>query len=227
MNIFYDKIAFWGNLDKEVTEDSLPSIFRLAKQIRLRLGKQGYLLDNYLNLIFQGLDEGFTSEIMNEGEEISCSLQQLLRHVLNGTEPAKPHPLYQRMREVLEQHKEILSFQEQYTRGCLLMALLADEWMAHTVAEFVEEQNKFLFETGDIVYLRQLYDEICRLAGESLMEDLNRRLQRRFLIVSKVPAFAQGFTDDLIGRLSWRDRETSKQIFQLLLDIIPGDSEGA
>lgn len=87
----------------------------------------------------------------------------------------------------------------------------------------LEEQNNFLFETGDIVYLRQLYDEICRLAGESLMGELNRR---RFLIVSKVPAFAQRFTDDLISKLNWRARETSKQISQLLLDIIPGDSEG-
>ncbi|WP_276325427.1 hypothetical protein [Robinsoniella peoriensis] len=37
--------------------------------------------------------------------------------------------------------------------------------------------------------------------------------------------FAQGFTDKLLYKLTYRDIETSSQMFQLLLDIIPLDTE--
>ena len=48
MNIFQNRDNLFGCLYSEVVSDSLLSLFRLAKQIQLRLGKQGYLLDNYL-----------------------------------------------------------------------------------------------------------------------------------------------------------------------------------
>ena len=44
MNIFKETNDFIGSVDLE-QENSLSSLFRLAKQIRTKLGKQGYLLD--------------------------------------------------------------------------------------------------------------------------------------------------------------------------------------
>ena len=58
MNIFQSKDSFFDCLDSGVTEDSLLSIFKLAKQIRLRLGKQGYLLGHYLSMIFEVMSNG-------------------------------------------------------------------------------------------------------------------------------------------------------------------------
>ena len=55
------------------------------------------------------------------------------------------------------------------------------------------------------------------------MEELNRKL-RRFQVVSLRDAFLQGYTNDLLYQLTWRDPESSKQIFQLLLDILPGEA---
>ena len=52
MHIFYDTEDFFGRLDK-AADDSLLSLLRLARQIRLRLGKKGYLLANYLSLVLE------------------------------------------------------------------------------------------------------------------------------------------------------------------------------
>ena len=104
MNIFQNKDSFFGCPDCELTEDSLLSIFRLARQIRLRFGKQGYLLEHYLSLIFEGLSEcELTFETADEGFRTGGDLQGLLFHVLDGTEsqPQSPHPLYPRMKEIL------------------------------------------------------------------------------------------------------------------------------
>ena len=104
MNIFQNKDSFFGCPDCELTEDSLLSIFRLARQIRLRFGKQGYLLEHYLSLIFEGLSEcELTFETADEGFRTGGDLQGLLFRVREGTEsqPQSPHPLYPRMKEIL------------------------------------------------------------------------------------------------------------------------------
>ena len=59
---------------------------------------------------------------------------------------------------------------------------------------------------------------------ESLLEELNQRLLRRFQLTPVLSAFIQGFADDLLFQLTWRDPESSKQIFQILLDVLPGEA---
>jgi len=221
MNIFKHRDSFFSCLDSRVTEDSLLSLFRLAKQIRLRLGKQGYLLDCYLSLILEGLCGNLAYDAADEGFQSAGKLQSLLFHVLDGTELIKPHPLYQRAQEVCEQQKTTLVFQEQYTNLSMLLFPLADEMMADATSRFVERQVSDLNKEVDEIRLQELFDQISHLAGEAMMEDLNEKILKRFLIAPMTAVFAQGFTDDLLCRLTSRDYETSKQMFQLLLDSLP------
>lgn len=50
------------------------------------------------------------------------------------------------------------------------------------------------------------------------MENLNILYCQRFLIANAMDIFLQGMTNQLLYSLTYRDRETSKQVFQLLLD---------
>ncbi len=50
------------------------------------------------------------------------------------------------------------------------------------------------------------------------MEHLNLLFCQQFLIVKTMDIFLQGMTNQLLYSLTCRDRETSKQVFQLLLD---------
>ena len=224
MNIFQNAETFYGGESKEVAEVPLLSIFRLAKQIRLQLGPKGYLLDSYLDIMFQGLMIGSVSDVLEDGLNAAFDLQPLLlQHIVEGAKPDMPHPLYHRVQEVYEQNPSVKSFQEHRTRMYLLMALLGDKPLVSALSEFAAEQHSCLLSTIDIVVLRELYRDICRYVNESLMEELNRKL-RRFQVVSLRDAFLQGYTNDLLYQLTWRDPESSKQIFQLLLDILPGEA---
>ena len=74
MNIFREIDAFYGD-EQKGRGDPLHSIFRLAGQIRRELGPKGYLLDNYLDLVLQGLNMVVTSEAVEEGTEAAYQFQ--------------------------------------------------------------------------------------------------------------------------------------------------------
>ncbi|WP_343248485.1 hypothetical protein [Diplocloster hominis] len=226
MNIFHHTDSFFSCTDNRVAEDSLLSIFKLAKQIRLRLGKQGYLLEHYLSMIFEGMSGGqLAFESADEGFRIGGDLQGLLFHVLDGTEPQHEHPLYPRMKELYEQYADKLIFQEHYTNLCILLFFLADEAMVDSTGKFIKEQVTNIGGSLDIIRVQEVYDQISHIAGESMLEELNQRIKQRFIIAPASALFAQGFTDELLYKLTYRDIETSRQMFQLLLDIIPSDTE--
>lgn len=222
MNIFQDTDAFYGDENKRAAEAPLISLFRLAKQIRLLLGPKGYLLDNYLGLAFEGLNMGIVSEAMEDG--INAAFDFRRRWLCPITEDKKPetsHPLYDRAREVYKQHPELRSFQEHPTRTYLLMALLGDAPLPFVLSELNARQSKHLLCAAEMYSLQDLYENICGFVEESLMEELNRQLRLRFQVTSMRAAFLQGYANDLLYQLTWRDPETSRQIFQLLLDILP------
>ena len=172
MNIFQNAETFYGGESKEVAEVPLLSIFRLAKQIRLQLGPKGYLLDSYLDIVFQGLMSGSVSDVLEDGLNAAFDLQPLLlQHIVEGAKPDMPHPLYHRVQEVYEQNPSVKSFQEHRTRMYLLMALLGDKPLVSALSEFAAEQHSCLLSTIDIVVLRELYGNICCYVDESLMEE--------------------------------------------------------
>ncbi len=220
MNIFREIDAFYGD-EQKGQGDPLYSIFRLAGRIRRELGPKGYLLDNYLGLVLQGLNMGVTGEAVEEGTEAAYQFQlRLLSHIVDGTEPEEPHPLFDHVREVYQRYPKIRSFQERRTRLYLLMALAEEELLEHALSQFLAKQERFLIGSGDIVSLNELYDKIVCLADQSFMEELDQRLRQRLQVTSMLSAFIQGYANDLLFQLTWRDPETSRQIFQLLLDIL-------
>lgn len=225
MNIFERMDSIFGCLDSGARENSLLSLFKLAKQIQLLLGKQGYLLDSYLSLFFEAVSDKYAFEAADAGVLEGGEIQSLLYEVMNGSEPTKQYPFYQRIQQVYEQQLGEISFQEYYTKLCLLLFPLADEIMVHCTSKFVDERVNHLNGTVDMIRFGELYNQISHLVDQSLMAELNQRLRQRFMIAPLSRSYAQGLTDDLLSRLTARDHETSRQMFQLLLDSMPNENE--
>lgn len=220
MNIFEHKSSFLGKQEVEYSGDSLLSLLRLAKQIRQRLGTQGYLLDCYLSLFFEGVNTILTYEAASDGFMGCGEFQSLCLHVLDGTEPDSPHPLYHRILETYEAQRKKLSFQENNTQLYMLLVFLEDELQAYATEFFVKEQVEIIEDAIDFFRLKEFYNQISQIVGEPFMEELNIRLKKRFLLAPIAVVFAQGFTDELLDRLMCRDPETSRLIFQLMIDVL-------
>jgi len=86
---------------------------------------------------------------------------------------------------------------------------------AQYLAEVTDESRTVL----DICDLNELYTGICALLDEEEpMKKLNRLFRQQFLITDAMTEFWQGVSNQLVYCLAFRDRETSKQGFQLLPD---------
>lgn len=222
MNIFNHRDSFFGCLDSRIEEDSLLSLFHLAKQIKLRLGGKGYLLDRYLSHLFEGLTTLTAFDAASNGSEAGNISQSFFSALMDGSEPHR-HPLGECMRELYQQQSESIIFQERYTRISMLLFPMADELLVQAATEFVEKQVSRLNGVVENIRIQKLYAEIAGMAGESMLENLNAKIRQRFMIAPMALVFAQGMNDDLLYRLISRDEETSKQMFQLLLDSVPSD----
>lgn len=220
MNIFEHKASLLGGQEIEIYGDSLLALLRLAKQIQQKLGKKGYLLDNYLSLFFEGVSASLSYEAANDGFMGCGEFQSLCLHVLNGTEPDKPHPLYQHILETYQMQKKNLSYEDCNTQLYMLLVLLEDELQAYATECYIKEQVKIVDNMIDFFQLKELYCQISQLVGEQFMHELNLRLKKRFLLAPIATVFIQGFTDELIDRLRCRDPESCKQIFQLIMDVL-------
>ena len=84
---------------------------------------------------------------------------------------------------------------------------------------YEEEMRDRFREVTDFIELRNLYQKICDILGsETEMEALNSLFKQRFIIAPTMAIFLQGATNQLLFNLLQRDPETSKQVFQLVID---------
>lgn len=161
MNIFEHRDSFFGSPDARITDGSLIDFFHVAKQIRSQLGKQGYLLDCYLLLFFEGAANTTSFESADDGYLAGGEFQTLLFSLIDGSDAKKGHQLYPRMREAYGECSGELCFQERYTRLCLLLFPLADELLAEAAARFQEEQVHRLDGVVDEIRMLELYEHFC------------------------------------------------------------------
>ena len=218
MNIFETHEGFSGRFDPDSTGGTLLSLLTLAGEIRLKLGRQGYLLDSYLSLFLEGANAMLAYEAGSDGFEQGGELRSLCFEVLDRSGTEKDHPFYDTALNTLISRMDTMRYQERQTRMNLLYAALADEFLPFAVKHFLREAESRIGDNCDIPKLTDLYRRISETVGETLMETLNLRLKQRFLTAPLVPVFVQGATNDLLYCLLHRDSETNKQIFQLLMD---------
>ena len=105
------------------------------------------------------------------------------------------------------------------TRHSIYCALLVNVFLNFSVERYHEKLEDAYSRAVDICDLRELFRSICSLLGsEELMEQLNLLFRQRFIIATAMQIYLQGMTNQLIYSLTTRDRETQKQVFQILLD---------
>lgn len=226
MNIFKTKGDILGCRQEGLSENSLHAFFCFTSQVRGQLGGKGYLLDHYLSLFFEAVNASLAMDAADEGFRYAGRYQTFCFDALDGSDAKKENPIYAKVKEVLHKHPEFLSYQEAMTRMNLLYAAMADVFLADALAVFIKEQENTIASVIDAIRMAELYEQISNIIGESVMESLNLKLKQNFLVAQLVPVFIQGFANDLLYRLTSRDIETSKQVFQLLSDSMPEDKEG-
>lgn len=217
MNIFENESGILGSTSVGHLNHSFKEFFRQAAEIRSRLRKQRYLLDTYLTYLFEGANEILAYESASEGFEAGNTLNSLCGKILRGDEKGSEHPFYTQVKAFIDAHP--LQYQELTTRESLYGLILSCDFLEPLCQQYHMDIVSSISTSFDIVDLSSLYKTICEtMGGEKEMEQLNSLFCQRFLTARAMDIFLQGMTNQLLYALTYRDKETSKQMFQLLLD---------
>ncbi|WP_455436177.1 hypothetical protein [Hungatella hathewayi] len=216
MTIFnsYSTLAgFEGISEKDL---SLHSFLRSVCPLRKKLDAQGYLLDAYLSAFFDLSSYNMTYEAADDGLTAMSRLHQICRFTVDQNPPDDEDlPIYSKASQLLN---TLPPLQERDTTIGLLILELADDFLASSLTQYLEQSEEKLRSYRDFYKLTALYERLSDLLGEASMEQLNQELKNHFLIAPISSVFIQSFLNELLHRLDTTDMESSHKYFQLILD---------
>lgn len=224
MNIFQD---LEGILAPQKTEQagSVMDLLRIAAEIRAKLGSQGYLVERYLSGMFEALCATSCYQAAEAGYEESDKLRSLCFRAMesrSGSQASddkkevEKHPFYPVVKRHFEEHPDTLRLR--YAVVDRHFAMLSQEFLQFALIRFVQEEKDKIYRAVDYVTLNEFYAEMAAIVGEPLMERLNRMLKEQLISVPVSIGFAYGLSCALVDSLAYIDKETGKQVFQLLMD---------
>lgn len=185
-------------------------IFSIGREVKKRLGEDGYLLDSYLSIILEGIRENAIQDAFFNSENAFSDLHKLCIKILEGKhvcdEDIQKHPLY------AKEHKS------PYTAVALTKLSVTP-----TVMKKLYHEGKTLYSSLgriDTVRLHELYERMHPYAGEKLLDRLNELVKTRYIITTAINVYIQAVTDSYLESLLNRDEVTCKQFFQLMIDEV-------
>lgn len=158
---------------------------------------------------------------MDHGAEAVEPYRKICEAVLDPSKNIQGNPLYSKALTAIIRESQINAHSEYFTRLSLLYIVMADDFFSDAVQQFSKKRVSALDGIWDAVWFKEIYGQIVQITGEAVMETLNLKLKQKFLATPQMMVFLQGFASDILGCLILRDIESSKQMFQLILDDIP------
>jgi hypothetical protein len=218
MNIFTHETSIVGDVEMAVKlEDTSRNFWKQAEVIRKKLGNRKYLLDEYLASLFEAVSltqiDNVTTISTNEG----FALVEICTGIVHGEAKRTEHPFYPNAKTFIDEHP--LQFLEPLTKVAIYWSLLAGKFYEAACKDIADKILDLFFTELDLTLTNEIYETIGELLGEEKpMESLNMLFRQRFLLSDAITIFIQGASPQIVTWLEYRDKETSRQIFQLLLD---------
>lgn len=195
-------------------------IFSIGREVKKRLGEDGYLLDSYLSIILEGIRENAIQDAFFNSENAFSDLHKLCMKIHEGKdvcdEDIQKHPLYAEIKMYIERYAK--EHKSPYTAVALTKLSVTP-----TVMKKLYQEGKTLYSSLgriDTVRLHELYERMRPYAGEKLLDQLNELVKTRFIITTAINVYIQAVTDSYLESLLNRDEVTCKQFFQLMLDEV-------
>lgn len=217
MNAFNSMEGILGDTRTQHLKRAFAEFLEQSRLVRDKLGKQAYLFDQYLSILLEAANCTLAYDAAGRGFDGEAPMFRICLEILRHKPKDTENPIYDTMKAYIGANP--LPYQEDGTKRAVYCALLSGELLESVVKLFEEELTDRFREVVDIVDLRDLYRKICAILGsEDEMEKLHLLFRQRFLIATPVAIFTQGAANQLMYSLLHRDRETSRQVFQLILD---------
>lgn len=216
MNILKSGEDIYGKYLSEELHKATKDFFIVSRSIKNKLGDKSYKLDQYLSAVLKIANCKLNTDAAEDGRKFFSELRRLCVGILNYDSSIIEHEFYQTAKEYIAEHR--FSYKERHTLLNIYCALLTPQFTDYSVNKFAEEvQNRANIEI-DTVLMSENYELIAKIVGEEDMNVLNMAIKGRFIISSTMNSFLQSITNEYLYCLLHRDPETSKQVYQLILE---------
>ena len=217
MNIFMKETDVFGKYSPDKAYGAFKKFSKLTRKVKKKLGTDSYKLDQYLNILLKSINFEFNTNAAMSGSTAYRELRGICLSILNSDKNYQNHEFYQVAKKFIENNN--FKYKEKHTLLEIYCALLTPKFTDLTVKKYINKIKQQSSAVLDIIELRQLYENLSAIVGQPKMEALNSEIMESFLFCPVVNSFLQSITNHYLLCLSYRDEETSKQIFQLITDL--------
>ena len=216
MNIFESSKGLFGKHKKGELKELSSNFWNLAKEIREKLGEDAYVLDSYLSEIFTNLDNVMISNVTEKAEEMMNKIYFLCKNLVDYRPIDKKDKMYELARDYIISHP--LPYKESDTRFRVYVILLIDELTEIFIEESLKHDGFVAFLDYNHLSINNDFEKISEVVGEEEMEKLNEAIKKRFVVPNILEIFKRTVNRKLFYYFIEKDKQTSKQTFQLILD---------
>jgi hypothetical protein len=216
--MFEDQELLYGNCHFDSIKKAMSNFWRVASDIREELGDKSYYLDEYLLIILSIIGSAYTSNVAFSGETIYTELLVVASSVCGSIVGRKSHELYNDIKKYIDDHPnnclEIDTKSELYTSQFIL------DYVQDIVNSFKKEliDNSVNYNMPDYAISVDRFNQIVNIIGKEKAAHLESAIEDAFIISPVSLILVQSILTRLAEGLCLRDPQTSKQIFQLILD---------
>lgn len=218
MNIFQNRDIFFGKSNFINIHSHMNEFWKLAKEIKAELGDQKYYLDGYMNIIFETLadmDLGTASAIADN----ICSNVLGDCYVIMGENARKEKEkskFFDIVQKYIEEHP--VNFKENHTKSEFYAANIIIDNLELLHQEFKKRYKAEVLSSIDYPLASEYYKKITSIIDEEKMERFNDIIAESFIFGPIGISASQHFIVCAVGMLVYRDPESSKQLYQLMME---------
>ena len=216
MNILKSEEDVYGRYLQEELHKATKDFFTVSRSIKNKLGDKSYKLDQYLSAVLKIANCKLNTDAAEDGRQFFSGFRRLCLGILNYDSSIIEHEFYQTAKDYIAGHR--LLYKDRHTLLNIYCALLTPQFTDYAVNKFSEEIESRANIEVDTVLMSKNYELIAKIVDEEDMKVLNMAIRGRFIISSIMNSFLQSITNEYLYCLLHRDPETSKQVYQLILD---------
>lgn len=113
MNIFKEEQRFYAGIDTSAIIEAENQFLSLASQIRRQLGKRGFRLDYYLEMLLGAAKQCPLIDMYDTASQDFAGIRRVCLDITSGTNRLKDHAYYLPMKTYID--SRLIHFQDEYT----------------------------------------------------------------------------------------------------------------
>ena len=197
-------------------KEAMDNFWNMAKAMRKDLGKNGYYLDEYLSIIFKTLANLDLTTAIPMVDSICWNVVKDCHIVCENQKNREKSGFYSFVKKYIDTHP--IKYSDEETKVEFYASQILTDNLELFIQKFISDFNKKILYEIDYPISNEMYKKISNLLGEQRMKKLNDLMYEAFTFCPLIVAMAQQIVSRCIGMFLYRNPETSKNIYRLMIE---------